>query len=80
MSLSAYFDELAIKKVLPNTLVFTEELLGKFCVQSTAQFPGWAGPGSILVGYVPLAIQNPYSIIVYFVASYRPHTSRFFSR
>ena len=40
MSLSAYFDELAIKKVLPNTLVFTEELLGKFCVQSTAQFPG----------------------------------------
>ena len=33
--------------------------------------------GSIFAGYVPLAPQNPYPIIVYFVANYRPHLSHF---
>ena len=33
--------------------------------------------GLIYAGYVPLAYQNPYSIIVYSVAKYRPHLSHF---
>ena len=31
--------------------------------------------GSIFAGYVPLASQNPYPIIVYSVPNYRPHLS-----
>ena len=38
-------------------------------------------PGGLLrfifAGYVPLASQNPYPIIVYFVAKYRLHLSHF---
>ena len=33
--------------------------------------------GSIFAGYVPLASPNPYPIIVYSVANYRPHLSHF---
>ena len=33
--------------------------------------------GSIFAGYVPLASQSPYPIIVYFAANYRPHLSHF---
>ena len=33
--------------------------------------------GLIFAGYVPLASQIPYPIIVYFVANYRPHLSHF---
>ena len=44
---------------------------------------GWGGgPGvlrSSFAGYVPLASQNPYPIIVYSVASYRPHLSHFWA-
>ena len=35
--------------------------------------------GSIFAGYVPLATQNPYPIIVYSVANYRPHLSHFWA-
>ena len=38
-------------------------------------FPGVLG--SIFAGYVPLASRNPYPIIVYSVANYRPHLSHF---
>ena len=33
--------------------------------------------GLIFAGYVPLASQSPYAIIVYSVANYRPHLSHF---
>ena len=33
--------------------------------------------GLMFAGYVPLASQSPYPIIVYFLASYRPHPSHF---
>ena len=33
--------------------------------------------GLMFVGYVPLASQSPYPIIVYFLANYRPHLSHF---
>ena len=33
--------------------------------------------GLIFAGYVPLAFQSPYPIIVYSVTSYRPHLSHF---
>ena len=33
--------------------------------------------GLIFAGYVPLASQNPYPIMVYSVAKYRPHLSHF---
>ena len=35
--------------------------------------------GSSFAGYVPLASQNPYPIIVYSVANYRPHLSHFWA-
>ena len=35
--------------------------------------------GSSFAGYVPLASQNPYPILVYSVASYRPHLSHFWA-
>ena len=35
--------------------------------------------GSIFAGYVPLASPNPYPIIVYSVASYRPHVNHFWA-
>ena len=35
--------------------------------------------GSTFGGYVPLTSQNPYPIIVYSVASYRPHLSHFWA-
>ena len=33
--------------------------------------------GFMFAGYVPLASQSPYPIIVYFLANYRPHLSHF---
>ena len=46
-----------------------------------APFPGGGGGvlGSSFAGYVPLASQNPYPIIVYSVANYRPHLSHFWA-
>ena len=35
--------------------------------------------GSIFAGYVLLASSNPYPIIVYSVANYRPHVSNFWA-
>ena len=44
------------------------------------KLPGGGGVlGSSFAGYVPLASQNPYPIIVYSVASYRPHLSHFWA-
>ena len=40
---------------------------------ATAISPGGGVLGSSFAGYVPLASQNPYPIIVYSVASYRHH-------
>ena len=33
--------------------------------------------GVIFAGYVPLASESPYPILVYSVANYRPHLSHF---
>ena len=33
--------------------------------------------GLIFAGYVPLASQSPYPIVVHFLANYRPHLSHF---
>ena len=54
-------------------------------IQKTRKFhtlpqnhPGGGGLlGSIFAGYVPLASQNPFPFIVYFMANYRPHLSHF---
>ena len=49
-------------------------------VRLPREIPGGGGGGalgSILAGYVPLASQSPYPIIVYSVANYRPHLSHF---
>ena len=42
-----------------------------------ADHPGEGVLGFSFAGYVPLASQSPCPIIVYFVASYRPHLSHF---
>ena len=39
--------------------------------------PGKGVLGSIFAGYVPLASQSPFPILVYSVANYRPHLSHF---
>ena len=41
--------------------------------------PGGGVLGSIFAGYVPLAYPDPYPIIVYSVANYRPHVSHFWA-
>ena len=41
-------------------------------------FPGGL-LGSTFAGYMPLASQNPYPIIAYSVANYRPHLSHFWA-
>jgi len=38
---------------------------------------GGAALGLLFAGYVPLASQSPYPIMVYFLANYRPHLSHF---
>ena len=43
------------------------------------ELPGGGVLGSSFAGYVPLASQNPYPVIVYSVASFRPHLSRFWA-
>ena len=44
------------------------------------KYPGGGGVlGSGFAGYVPLASQSPYPIIVYSVANYRPHLSHFWA-
>ena len=46
-------------------------------LQCREQYPGGGVLGSSFAGYVPLASQNLYPIIVYSVTSYRPHLSHF---
>ena len=51
-------------------------------VKSYLDTGGWGGGGllgSIFAGYVPLASQSPYPIIVYSVANYRLHLSHFWA-
>ena len=48
------------------------------------ELPGVGGGGGGLIGlifdgYVPLASQNRYPFIVYFLANYRPHLSQFWA-
>ena len=46
------------------------------------EIPGVGGGGVlglIFAGYVPLASQNRYSFIVYFLGNYRPHVSQFWA-
>ena len=45
--------------------------------QKPGGWVGWGVIGLIFAGYVPLASQSPYPIIVYSVANYRPHLSHF---
>ena len=45
--------------------------------RSVVQTPGGGVLGLMFAGYVPLASQSPHSILVYFLANYRPHLSHF---
>ena len=47
------------------------------CRKYSSSSPGGGYLGVIFAGYVPLASQSPYPIIVYLVANYRPHLSHF---
>ena len=59
------------KKAYPIGLLFTQRR-----VISVRKSPGGL-LGLIFAGYVPLASQSSYPIIVYFVANHRPHLSHF---
>ena len=51
-----------------------------YWIELQAIWPEGAGGGElglIFAGYLPLAFQSPYPIIVYFLANYRPHLSHF---
>ena len=48
-------------------------------MDTTPPPPGGRLLGSIFAGYVPLVSQNPYPMIVYSVANYRPHLSHFWA-
>ena len=57
-----------------------DDLSGIFALDSKRHAPPRGGVlGLIFVGYVLLAPQRPYPIIVYSVANYRPHLSRFWA-
>ena len=47
-------------------------------LKSRGRGGGGRALGSIFAGYVPLASQSPYPILVYSVANYRPHVSHFY--
>ena len=61
-----------LKKVGPT---FCIVLLAKITKKYYGSFPGGGLLGLIFAGYVTLASQSPYPIIVYSVANYRPHIS-----
>ena len=59
---------------------FTMEFSRSLPYQDRAWVPGGGGGGVLglmFAGYVPLASQSPYPILVYFLANYRPHLSHF---
>ena len=57
-------------------LFWPEYAVGLRFVSQMTISPGGGGVlGLIFAGYVPLASQNPYPIIVYSVAKYRSHFS-----
>ena len=49
------------------------------CCTCNGALGGWEVLGLIFAGYVPLASQSPYPIIVYSVTNYRPHLSHFWA-
>ena len=63
---------------LPFSLLL---LLSFFVIWGEDTTAGARGGGGVLglmfAGYVPLASQSPYPIIVYFLANRRPHLSHF---
>ena len=82
------------RSICINTTIFTKIKRMCFHVDPLSRaFPHWCrfaenarcpgGGGEYLelsfAGYVPLAFQNPYPIIVYSVANYRPHFSHFWA-
>ena len=57
-------------------------------IERHVYFPGkgrkeWGGGGGfglMFAGYVPLASENPYRVMVYSVGNYRPHLSHFWAK
>ena len=62
----------------PNISLITEVFPGTRKMPRERK-PGGGVLGSSFAGYVPLASQNPYPIIVYSVVSCRPHLSHFWA-
>ena len=62
-------------------ILFSLYLVTSYSVYSQCKcmFRGGGVFGSSFAGYVLLASQSPYSIIVYYVANYRPHLSHFWA-
>jgi len=60
-----------------NCGVTSKHVLSRNLNKAKNRLPSGALLGLILVGYVPLASQSPYPIIVYFVANYIPQLSHF---
>ena len=62
-------------------LLFVRVLIGLVAMVYELLYPRGGGVlGFSFAGYVPLASQSLYPIIVYFVASYRPHLSHFLGK
>ena len=60
----------------PKLRVITElKIKTQTMLLSSTRPPG--GGGAMFAGYLPLAPQSPYPIMVYFLANYRPHLSHF---
>ena len=76
-------DKTALGIPVPITNIWTMELRLNVLSRNLNKAKNRLPPGGvrwlILVGYVPLASQSPYPIIVYFVANYIPHLSHFWA-
>ena len=90
----AFCKFVALLGVFPDLSTRTAQLFPYLSVKEHSTVPKWltsggtqtwtpGGGGGVLgssfAGYVPLASQNPYPIIVYSVASYRAHLSHFWT-
>ena len=76
---TGFFEVLKKKKELQMKIMYCSSLRMIYTITMYSNPGGEGVLGSSFAGYVPLASQNPYPIIVYSVANYRSQFSHFWA-